>query len=609
MVYNRLVKKVIFKKIKITNFLSVGEDSLELEFNSGISLITGDNRDKGGRNGVGKSSVIESLYWTLFGNTIRDIKKDKIVHNQSGKNCVVTLWFDIIQSDSVSNYILTRKAEPNKLELLCNGVDVTRSSMPKTDELVKELIGANEEVFQNAVIMTANNTMPFMAQKKVDKRKFVEGVLHLSVFGEMLLQVRSDLNETKKNNEMVSSSFLDKQKNLETYKRQHTKIEDSKKQKIESLRSKQQINLDKISQISSLDSETLEVNKEKIQSSISKKENKIKELNVLASECQQNYESLKKEELTLKINLDSLTKERLNFLSKTDVCPTCKRSYDDQNHDHIKKLVEELNEKISLKETEVKEIKKKINSQQKNCDKILETESLIADQIKKDNDELLSISLVAQNVKHLAENNENLQKEIDEWLNSENEFDQLIKECSTQITETELKLEDIQKQISILESAKYVVSEEGVKTYIIKKMLSLLNAKLNFYLQALEAPCKCEFNETFEETIFNEKGLECSYFNFSGGERKRIDLAILFMFQDLLRVQTGTSFSLSMYDELFDSALDEKGVDKILDILKERVEKYNESIYIVSHNKAAARSGIDQVVLLEKIDGVTRLVK
>jgi ABC-type Mn2+/Zn2+ transport system ATPase subunit len=64
-----------------------------------------------------------------------------------------------------------------------------------------------------------------------------------------------------------------------------------------------------------------------------------------------------------------------------------------------------------------------------------------------------------------------------------------------------------------------------------------------------------------------------------------------------------------MYDELFDSALDEKGVDKILDILKERVEKYNESIYIVSHNKAAARSGIDQVLLLEKVDGVTRLVQ
>ena len=64
-----------------------------------------------------------------------------------------------------------------------------------------------------------------------------------------------------------------------------------------------------------------------------------------------------------------------------------------------------------------------------------------------------------------------------------------------------------------------------------------------------------------------------------------------------------------MYDELFDSALDEKGVNKILSILKERVESYKESIYIISHNKAAVRSEIDQVILLEKQDGITKIIQ
>jgi ABC-type Mn2+/Zn2+ transport system ATPase subunit len=140
-------------------------------------------------------------------------------------------------------------------------------------------------------------------------------------------------------------------------------------------------------------------------------------------------------------------------------------------------------------------------------------------------------------------------------------------------------------------------------------MLSLLNCRLNFYLQALEAPCKCEFNEMFEETIYNEIGAECSYFNFSGGERKRIDLAILFMFQDLLRMQTGTSFSLSIYDELFDSAIDEKGIDKVLSILRDRVETYQENIYIVSHNKSAIKANIDRIILLEKNNGKTSLIQ
>jgi len=217
------VRKVSFKQIHIQNFLSVGKDPLILNYNSGISLITGENRDKGGRNGVGKSTVVESLYWALFGNTIREIKRDKIIHNQSKGNCEVKLKFEVSSAGKLDQYILTRSAEPNGVSLLCNNVDITRSSMPKTDELIKEIIGATEEVFQNAVIMSANNTMPFMAQKKVDKRKFVEGVLHLGIFGEMLLQIRSDYNDSKKINDLKCSSFSEKQKNLELYNQQFQK--------------------------------------------------------------------------------------------------------------------------------------------------------------------------------------------------------------------------------------------------------------------------------------------------------------------------------------------------------------------------------------------------
>jgi ABC-type Mn2+/Zn2+ transport system ATPase subunit len=116
------------------------------------------------------------------------------------------------------------------------------------------------------------------------------------------------------------------------------------------------------------------------------------------------------------------------------------------------------------------------------------------------------------------------------------------------------------------------------------------------------------FNEQFEETITNLNGKECSYFNFSGGERKRIDIAILFMFQDILRYYSGTFFSLSMYDELFDSAIDEAGIEKVLDILKKRVDLNQESIYIISHNKLAIKNNFDNVILLQKRKNETTLV-
>ena len=49
------MKTVNFQKLSFQNFLSVGEQPLELDFTTGITIITGENLDNiGSRNGIGK---------------------------------------------------------------------------------------------------------------------------------------------------------------------------------------------------------------------------------------------------------------------------------------------------------------------------------------------------------------------------------------------------------------------------------------------------------------------------------------------------------------------------------------------------------------------------
>ena len=79
------------------------------------------------------------------------------------------------------------------------------------------------------------------------------------------------------------------------------------------------------------------------------------------------------------------------------------------------------------------------------------------------------------------------------------------------------------------------------------------------------------------------------------------------MFQDILRLHSGISYSLNIYDELFDSALDDNGIDKILSILRIKVEKYQESVYIISH-KTSTKTNIDNIITLEKENGETKLL-
>ena len=55
--------------------------------------------------------------------------------------------------------------------------------------------------------MTVNNTIPFMAKKKVEKRKFIEGIFNLEIFSNMISNLRNDYNETKKDFDMESTRY------------------------------------------------------------------------------------------------------------------------------------------------------------------------------------------------------------------------------------------------------------------------------------------------------------------------------------------------------------------------------------------------------------------
>jgi len=76
-------------------------------------------------------------------------------------------------------------------------------------------------------------------------------------------------------------------------------------------------------------------------------------------------------------------------------------------------------------------------------------------------------------------------------------------------------------------------------------------------------------------------------------------------------------YNFSMYDELLDSSLDETGIEIVINILKERVEKYNETIFIITHRKEAAtlisnnETAQDiptEIITLVKQKGITKRV-
>lgn len=761
------MKSVAFKKLKISNFLSIGEDSIEIFPKRGLNIITGENLDVVGRqNGVGKSTIADAFYFTLFGETIREIKNTSIINKFTNKTCECVLEFSVDENGTSKDYKIVRTLKPSKLYLFEGETDITQSTIAETETTISKILNSSKEVFQNSVIMSLNGTTPFMATKKVEKRKFVEGILDISIFSEMLKDVRAEYNELSKDHdadkvrkEEISKnvSFVEEQKisAIERQKKEIESIENSIKEcdenisKISKDLESMQSNLKDVSLLESkkkeISKEIQELNDEKIslkedvlklKSALEKIAENQSTKNRYEKELEQFKDSLEKQKKLYKEVSDENFDEILNKLKeeretyetkiknlddkisnvKSDVqdgeldvkeicrelkrleenkgaCEWCKKSIDDilkpinekkiselkeklksaevvvgdgrdaikllnqkkiESSDILSKIKQDIGEKeedklendsakksnnlvdekiksiqesIQEKEGLLKELKdfsdkkskiiENIEEIQKNISDISSKVSSKEERISDIQDEISNTKIAENNIKNLKESIKNFETSKKTWnskLEEQKNQNSSLKELETKLEELTESLTKICSRIDrneilleVMGNAKFILSEEGVKSYIVKKILNILNSKISYYLAKMDAPCKISFNEYFEDTICDLKGREAEYWNFSGAERKAIDLAIMFAFIDLMRLNGNASFNTLFFDELLDSSMDSKGIDNVINILNDRVENYGDCIYIISHRKESIKHMTGELILLQKKNGITKL--
>ena len=130
----------------------------------------------------------------------------------------------------------------------------------------------------------------------------------------------------------------------------------------------------------------------------------------------------------------------------------------------------------------------------------------------------------------------------------------------------------------------------------------------SFYLKELNSNALITFDQYFDEEIKNERGKPTMYFNYSGAERKAIDLAVMFAFIDMLKMQTNVYYNVQFYDELLDTSLDSAGVENVVRLLNDFVEKYSYGIYVISHRKECSKLATGEFVFLEKNNGITKRI-
>ena len=448
--------------------------------------------------------------------------------------------------------------------------------------------------------MSSNNATPFMAQKKVEKRKFLEGILNLGIFGEMLSIARNDFNDAKWLHEQELIKLEEAMKTLESYKQQEEKIQFDRQNKKNNLSEKIETTEQEITALK----ETEIVAEEKDLEEIKTKEKQLTQVRKATSVA---TKKISKQEAELSFSCKQLDKKIKELQSAPKECVTCKRPFD-YDEETINAEVKKITEEKAALVIEISKLERLVTEKEEKLDKI---DVAISKLREKENEVRDQINLAKESkwkIEHLTEQLSNMHKDLESLENERGGFEEIIKEYETKISELQDTSQKYSKRLEVLNAVKFIMSEEGIRSFIVKKILKVLNGKFNYYLKRLDANTRCEFNEYFEESMWDDRGNPKSYFNFSSGEQKRIDLAILFAFQDIRKLQADVMINIGIYDELLDSSLDRKGAEIVLQLLKERSIKNNECIYIISHRKEAMQATGSNIITVQKKNGITSLV-
>lgn len=596
------MKFIRFEKLYIKNFLSIGQEPVVIDFKEGLNIITGSNKDKEDRrNGVGKSAIADAIYFSIFGTTLRDIKKDFISNNLINDGAAVKIEFTALNGNEEQKVSIERTLNPSKVHLIVNGEDKTLDSISNTNSYIENILSTNQEIFKNCIILTINNTIPFMGMKKQDKRKFIESIFNLEVFSKMSDLLRADISEVKNAFNIESTKICEYENNQKDLVTRSIDFEDERKNRLTKYTTRQTSNKLEIQELveyfENFENRSVLPLEEQITNtndSIKKVDSKINEYHVSITKLE-----------TVSEQLHDRMKE---VGTSKDKCPVCLQSINNHNKEQIKKEKDNISEKLVCNSKEIDDLKKDL-------EKFENVKKFLNKQLKSTSKKINNLIVEQTNYDYKKQR----KKQLEEWLvtleedielvkNNKNAFTDLLKELEEKIKLTNEKIDKIKKLSKTLNSVKFVVSEEGVKSYIIKKILELFNNKINIYLNKLDSNCNLIFDEYFDEKIINDKGVESCYNNFSGAEKKSIDLACMFSFMDIRRLQGDVAYNLCLFDELFDCSFDEKGVELVLDVLKNRIESFNESCYIISHRKESIKAATGEIVNLEKKNGVTTRV-
>ena len=570
---------ITFKSITWQNFLSTGNSpNTVLLDKSSTTLIIG-------KNGEGKSTILDALCFALFGKPFRNINKGQLINSINGKGCLVTIEFSI----SGKEYRVVRGIKPNVFQIYVNDELMNQDAAARDYQKVLEqqIIRLNYKTFTQVVILGSASFVPFMQLTSYQRREVIEDILDIRIFSTMNQLLKEKANETKASITRIENEVSVAKLAVEGQTTLINTLKTAKSEAIESLLSKVENNNSEIQRSESAVATTL-TKITTLQSRVAKK-----------SKVDNDIEEAKGWKTKLLSKVEQWSDEA-EFFNENSVCPSCSQGIP---HEHKENVLQELNTKIESENqrlTELEDIHNKLNADL----------TLMNNILSEITDLNISVSTYNANITMLNRMNKELAEEIETHKADTHNVDEekrKLKELAQNA------LEKIKTKTQLLETrnledvASSLLKDTGIKTAIIREYLPIMNKLINKYLNAMDTYIHFELDESFNESIKSRHRDDFTYASFSEGEKMRIDLAILFTWRQIAKMKNSVNTNLLLLDEIFDSSLDAAGTDYFLNLMDQFGDKTN--IFVISHKGDQLFDKFRSVIKFEKRNDFSIIVK
>lgn len=608
--------------LTIKNFMSI--ESMSLDFKKdGIYIISGYNIKGGDSNGSGKSTILNSIIWGLFGRTAKGLDVEGVHRWECGEPTEVVLSFTEgiggTEGDSGHTWRIVRSTD--SLDFYIDG-QKTRGHKRDIQASINDTFKTSYDLFLSSVSFTKGQSDFLTDAGDAAKKRLFKSLLGLEKIDKMYDKAKdiygalmTEASQWESGIKTIQDRVSRLQSTIETYNYKNKVWEATKSKKIEEL-------------VTMLEGSAPDIDPS-LEDKLVSKENKYIDFE---NRVQNEEELVQGEQATLtktygdrayiKVQIEEANK-LLNDIKemKGTTCKYCGSPIveeDKEAHiEEIEEFLEGLNLRLIKKDSFIKSLENRIW----NLSNLKEELKQIEGEYHKINN---LVTTQRRNIEVFHERKTQTEARIRAEREAENPYLALLESSKIELQSQESTLQELQvkfrdtcKLIDTYAYIKWVLSREGVVAAIIERVFKRLEILINSYLSSI---CSEGFRLKIEpkrelksgafkdeiEIVVTQGDKKIPYAGLSGGQEQRVTIAILLALYFLSRELGMNHFSFLLLDEVIDLSLAEKGQQDIMKLL-ETLRVSIKHIFLISHKDGLSSDQAINLEVIRGMDGITRL--